>query len=75
MASDMGYAVQCLSPEYRSIWFWLVFFSTVSCFWVLRKIIIMIIIIVIVLVLVLVVVVVVPVAVAVVVVVIVTIII
>ena len=43
MASDAGYAVQCLSPEYRSIWFQLVFFSTVSCFWVLRKIIIIII--------------------------------
>ena len=44
VASDAGYAVQCLSPEYRSIWFQLVFFSTVSCFWVLRKIIIIIII-------------------------------
>ena len=38
MASDAGYAVQCLSPEYNSMWFQLVFFSTVSCFWVVRKI-------------------------------------
>ena len=44
LASDVGYAVQCLSPEYRSIGFQLVFFSTVSCFKVLRKIIIIIII-------------------------------
>ena len=44
MSSDAGYAVQCLSPEYRSIWFQLVFFSTDSCFWDLRKIITIIII-------------------------------
>ena len=43
MASDAGYAVQWLSPVYCSIWFQLVFFSTVSCFCVLRKIIIIII--------------------------------
>ena len=37
IASNTAFAVQCLSPEYRSVWFLLVFSSTVSCFWVLRK--------------------------------------
>ena len=52
MASDAGYAAQCLSPVYRSIWFQLVFFSTVSCFWVLRKINIIIVIIIIIIIIV-----------------------